>query len=49
MVRSHRLSRAFYILLALVRLTTTARTDNKWPNPLGPSHEPNPFHYDAKL
>ena len=25
------------------------RAGDKWPVPVGPSHEPDPFHYDAKL
>ena len=49
MVRSHRFSRAFYILVLFGCIAATARAADKWPIRLGPSHEPNPFHYDAKL
>ncbi|HVS40464.1 MAG TPA: DUF3857 domain-containing protein [Gemmataceae bacterium] len=48
MLRSHRLRP----VLAFVLLGCTAaigRAADKWPVPVGPSHEPNPFHYDAKL
>jgi tetratricopeptide (TPR) repeat protein len=49
MSRIHYLSRPFLVLLALGCLATAAPAADKWPVPLGPSHEPNPFHYDSKL
>jgi tetratricopeptide (TPR) repeat protein len=49
MVRTYRLSRPLIVLLALSSIATAARAADKWPVPLGPSHEPNPFHYDSKL
>jgi tetratricopeptide (TPR) repeat protein len=49
MVRTYHLSRPFLILLAIGCIATAARAADKWPVPLGPSHEPNPFHYDSKL
>jgi tetratricopeptide (TPR) repeat protein len=49
MVRTHHLSRRFLVLLALGCIATAARAADKWPVPLGPSHEPSPFHYDSKL
>ncbi len=49
MVHKHRLSRYFLVLLIIGCITTATRAADKWPVPLGPSHEPNPFHYDPKL
>ena len=49
MLRSHRLVRPFLAFLLLGCLATAVRAGDKWPVPVGPSHEPNPFHYDAKL
>ena len=49
MVRPHRLVRPLFAVLILGCVAAAARADDKWPVPVGPSHEPAPFHYDAKL
>ena len=49
MVRPHRLVRPLLAVLILGLVAAAARADDKWPVPVGPSHEPAPFHYDAKL
>ncbi len=49
MVRSHRIVRSLLVVFALCFIAASARGADKWPIPLGPSHEPNPFHYDSAL
>ena len=49
MARPHRLVRPLLTLLILGCVAAAVRADDKWPVPVGPSHEPAPFHYDAKL
>ncbi len=49
MVRPHRLVRPLLVLLVLGCFAAAGRAADKWPVPVGPSHEPAPFHYDAKL
>jgi tetratricopeptide (TPR) repeat protein len=49
MLRTHRLLRPFLAFLILGCIAAAVRAGDKWPVPFGPSHEPDPFHYDAKL
>ena len=44
-----RLVRPLLALLLLGCVAAAARADDKWPVPVGPSREPAPFRYDAKL
>ena len=52
MLRPQRLVRPFlaFLVLGCTALGGAAvRAGDKWPVPVGPSHEPDPFHYDAKV
>jgi tetratricopeptide (TPR) repeat protein len=49
MVRPHRLVRPFFALFLLGCIAAASRAADKWAVAVGPSHEPDPFHYDAKL
>ena len=49
MFRPQRLARPLLAFLLLAFAAAAGRADDKWPVPVGPSHEPAPFHYDAKL
>jgi tetratricopeptide (TPR) repeat protein len=45
----HRAARAFTFALVFLALTPRARAEGSWPVPRGPSREPVPYRYDAKL
>jgi hypothetical protein len=46
MIRPNRPSRVFLALFLLAGFATPLRAGDGWPVPRGPSHEPEPYHFD---